>query len=200
MRLRHLATLIAAPLLAAGLISTPVASATPVDCSTGYAVGGYPKSNLVPGGFTAVPTPGGIFPHENGGYDHGQRVGTANLIDAVDNHAANCGGPINLFGHSYGAAIVHTALETIDTRNYAGRVHVTLTGNPRHPGGIEQTWSWIKLPGFTMRGPGIRPQNLGSFSDRCNPRDAICDMPGNVIGDIDHWIGYAFQGTHRYGS
>lgn len=190
------------------LVLAPIAGIARADsapaklgCGDTYlAVGGYPSTTKVPAGYTPIYTPGGIFPWENGGYDHGQTVGAANLVEAVEAHAYRCpDSSVNLFGHSYGAAIVHTAVGHIDAQPYAPRVNVVLTGNPRHPGGVEDTWSWINLPGFTMRGAGIRPQNLGSWSDRCQPRDPICDMPGNVIGDIDHMVGYLFQGTHSYG-
>lgn len=147
-----------------------------------------------------VYTPGGIFPWENGGYNLGQRVGAENLVRYVDDYFD--GGnvePITLVGYSYGAAIVHTALETIDTRPYANKVHVRLYGNPRHPGGIEDNLHGIYLMGIKFRGAGITPQNLGSFSDECNPRDVICDFPGwlRPITTIDHIVGY-FTGAHSY--
>lgn len=183
--------------LVSGLLFPLTAQASP-SCDGRFAVGGYPRTELVPDGYQYVPTPGGIFPHENRGYAHGQAVGAQNLIATVDEYAARCDGPIAIFGHSYGAAIVDTATLTLDGRLYAKRVHVHVTGSPRHPGGIED--SWRGLPGFGFRGPVHPPANMGSYRSECNPRDAICDMPPwwNPIGTVDHWIGYAFGGTHNY--
>lgn len=181
-----------------------VVSAGPVDCTaSGFAVGGYPKQERVPDGYTAVATPGGIFANQAGGYNVGQKVGAANVVATVDAFAAACPDTdINLHGHSYGAAIIHTAVETIDQRGYAGRVHVQLTGNPRHPGGIEDTYKGRTiLPGVTMRGAGKTPQNVAEWSDKCNRSDGICDHPRfltNPIGHLAGLIGYGSTGAHRY--
>lgn len=148
----------------------------------------------------SVTTPGGIFPWENGGYNHGQRIGAENLVAFADDYfAGDQQEDLTIVGYSYGAAIVHTALETIDTRPYAGRVHVRLYGNPRHPGGVEDNFYGSFTLGIHFRGAGITPQNLGSFVDECNPRDAICDFPGwlRPITTLDHIVGY-FTGAHRY--
>lgn len=185
---------------AISVIVAPASSANTPKCDGRFAVGGYPATEKVPPGYQYVPTPGGIWPWESGGYSHGQTVGTQNLIAAVDEYAARCGGPIRIFGHSYGAGIVDTATLTLDHRPYAHRVHVHVTGSPRHPGGIEDAWRG--LPGFGFRGPVHPPANLGSYVSECNPRDAICSLSPwwNPIVAVDHWIGYAFQGTHHYGS
>lgn len=179
----------------AGLLVAPVAQAD-TNCSVPIIIytGGYPGS---PGN---VATPGGIFPWDNGGFDHGQTVGAANAVAMADAAAADCpDAPIYLVGHSYGAAIMHTALETIDKREYAGRVHVVLTGNPRHPGGVEDTLEGLSSIGITFRGEGIKPENIGFFEDTCNPRDGICDFPGSsqpVTTSVNIW-GY-LTGAHRY--
>lgn len=147
-----------------------------------------------------VPTPGGIWPWENGGYNRGQREGAENLVRYVDDYFESGNEePITLVGYSYGAAIVHTAVETIDTRPYANKVHVRLYGNPRHPGGVEDNLHGVYSLGIHFRGAGIQPQNLGSFEDVCNPRDAICDFPGLLrpITTLDHIVGY-FTGAHGY--
>lgn len=147
-----------------------------------------------------VHTPGGIWPWENGGYNHGQRIGAENLVRYADEHfSENPGESLTLVGYSYGAAIVHTALETIDTRPYANKVHVRLYGNPRHPGGIEDNFYGSFSLGIHFRGAGITPQNLGSFVDVCNLRDAICNFPGwrRPITTLDHIVGY-FTGAHSY--
>lgn len=181
-----------------------VVSAGPVDCTaSGFAVGGYPTQERVPDGYTAVATPGGIFASDAGGYNVGQRVGAANVVATVDAFATACPNTdIRLFGHSYGAAIIHTAVETIDTRAYAGRVHVQLTGNPRHPGGIEDTYKGRTiLPGVTMRGAGKTPTNVASYESRCQRNDGICDHPRfltNPVGHLAGLIGYGSTGAHRY--
>lgn len=195
------------PLIIASLILALGAALAPAPawgktepCDGRFAVGGYPRTELVPDGYTYVPTPGGIAPWESGGYGHGQAVGAANLLAMVDAYATQCPGPITVFGHSYGAGIVDTATLTLDHRPYANRVHVHVTGSPRHPGGIEDAWQG--LPGFGFRGAVYPPVNLGSYRSDCNPRDAICSLSPwwNPAVAIDHWIGYAFQGTHHYGS
>ena len=186
---------------AASVIVAPATVANAAECdSVGrFAVGGYPRFN-VPDGWTAVDTPGGIY--NRGGYTHGQTVGAANLVAAVDAYAASCDGPIRLRGYSYGAAIVHTALETIDQRDYAPRVSVELAGNPRRPGGIEDTWEWLPpIAGIDFRGAGITPQHVASFEDRCNEGwDIICHAPHpiNVIGNVTGSIGYGSTGGHSY--
>lgn len=183
------------------LIAATVAAAlvlgacTPTATANTVFMPGYPETHI-----GDVSTPGGIFPWENGGYNLGQRIGAENLVRYVDDYFD--GGnvePITLVGYSYGAAIVHTALETIDTRPYADKVHVRLYGNPRHPGGIEDNLHGVYVMGIHFRGAGIRPQNLGSFEDHCNPRDAICDFPGwrKPFTTLDHIVGY-FTGAHRY--
>lgn len=194
---------VAALALLAPLLIAPTAAASPPGCGPGrFAVGGYPKPHLVPDGYTYTGTPGGLFGHENGGYNYGQTVGAHNLVVAVDAHAAACDGPIHVYGHSYGAGVVHTAVETLDTRHYAKRVHVHLTGNPRHPGGIEDSYrGWTFLPGITMRGAGHQPGNLGSFTDVCNyGRDYVCDAPrliADPVGFFSGIFGY-FGSGHSY--
>ena len=187
--------------LAATVVAAPTVSASPA-CDGRFAVGGYPSTEKVPPGYQYIPTPGGIFGHENRGYNHGQTVGAHNLVQALDEYTAKCDGPIHVYGHSYGAAIVHTAIETIDRRPYAHRVHAHVTGNPRRPGGIEDTYAgWTILPGITFRGAGIEPRNLGSWRDDCNPHDGICRLPRLIhdpVGHVQGWIGYLFTGAHRY--
>lgn len=193
--------LLAAILLAVAL--APAALARADTCGPGlFAVGGYPATELVPPGYLYVPTPGGIFSHE-GGYQHGQRLGAANLVAAVDAHAAQCPGPILIHGHSYGAAIVHTAMETIDTRDYAPRVSAHVTGNPRRAGGIEDTWAGSTIaPGATMRGAGTIPER-SLWRDDCNEgRDYVCHAPmshEDPAGSIGGATGYLGSG-HRYGA
>ena len=186
----------------ASLLVPPIASAETACEGGAFAVGGYPKTGRVPDGYQAVDTPGGIFPWEGrGGYNHGQQVGAANMIEAVDTYAAQCpDAEIRLHGYSYGAAIVHTAVETIDQRDYAPRVHVELAGNPRRPGGVEDTWSWVALPGIAFRGAGITPQHVASFEDRCNVgRDYVCSAPHpiDIVGSVSGSIGYG-TGGHSY--
>lgn len=181
---------IAAATAALVLISTAPA----VSADTVY-MPGYPATDGA-----AVHTPGGIFPWESGGYNRGQRIGAENLVAYADAHFAKAEQEeLTLVGYSYGAAIVHTAIETIDTRPYAGKVHVRLYGNPRHRGGIEDNLHGVYIMGIHFRGAGDVPQNLGSFSDECNPRDVICDFPGwlRPITALDHIVGY-FTGAHRY--
>ena len=184
--------------LAATVLAAPAASASP-PCDGRFAVGGYPQTEIVPDGYQYVPTPGGIWPWEAGGYGHGQQVGAQNLIAAVDEYAAQCDGPIHVFGHSYGAAIVDTATLTLDHRPYAYRLHVHVTGSPRHPGGIESTYQWV--PGF--RGSVPAPQNVGSYRTECNiGRDIICHAPHpilDMIGNANSILGYLGSG-HVYSS
>lgn len=195
--------LLAAILLAIAL--APAALARADTCGTGgFAVGGYPATERIPDGYEYVPTPGGIFPWDAGGYNHGQKVGAAALVAAVDAHAAQCGGPIRIHGHSYGAAIVHTAMETIDRRDYAPRVSAHVTGNPRRAGGIEDTFAGSTvLPGATMRGAGTIPTR-SLWRDDCNEgRDYICSAPmshEDPAGSIGGATGYLFGSGHVYGS
>ena len=177
--------LIAAVVAAGAVTAAPVAQATePIECQTLYSAG-YRGESL------GLPNPGTIL-----NYNADQTRIAAETVKQVDAYAEVCN-EIKIVGYSYGAAVVHTALETIDNRPYAGKVHVTLYGNPRHPGGIED-FNLTSIPGVGFRGAGIIPQNLGSFEDHCNPRDAVCDFPyRNPIKSIDHIIGY-FTGTHKY--
>lgn len=187
---------IAAALAIGGCTPTAVATA---DTSCPDSVTLYANGYRGSGG--NISTPGGIFPWEAGGYNAGQSIGAANAIAAADTAAAQCPeSQIKLVGYSYGAAVVHTATETIDTRDYADRVHVRLYGNPRHQGGIEDTLQGLSFAGLSFRGAGITPQNVGSFESICNPRDGICDFPHpvrNLIRSIDHVAGY-FTGAHYY--
>ena len=178
--------LIAAVVAAGAVIAAaPVAQATePVECPTFFSAGYRAESY-------GLPNPGSIL-----NYNADQTRIAAETVKQVDAYSEVCD-EIKIVGYSYGAAVVHTALETIDTRPYAGKVHVTLYGNPRHPGGIED-FNLTSIPGVGFRGAGINPQNLGSFEDHCNPRDGICDFPyWNPIKSIDHIIGY-FTGAHYY--
>lgn len=174
-----------------------------VDCTSGmFAVGGYPKTDKVPEGFIPIETPGGIFPWQKGGFNKGQKLGADNLVAAVDAYAEACpDAPIFIRGHSYGAAIVHTALETIDNRPYANRVSISVTGNPRNPGGIEDTLSGSASLGINFRGEGIVPENVLEFVSECNEQDGICNLPSlssDSSGFSSGVIGY-FTGAHRYG-
>ena len=174
-----------------------------VDCTSGmFAVGGYPKPEKVPDGFIPIETPGGIFFWQSGGYIKGQTTGAENLVAAVDAYAEACPeAPIYIKGHSYGAAIVHTALETIDNRPYANRVSISVTGNPRNPGGIEDTFSGSASLGIEFRGEGIVPENVLDFVSECNERDGICNLPSlssDSSGFSSGVLGY-FTGAHRYG-
>lgn len=188
----------------ASLLVPPIANAETACEGGAFAVGGYPKTERVPDGYTPVDTPGGIAPWDAGGYTHGQQVGAANVVAAVDQFATACpDAEVHLHGYSYGAAIVHTAVETIDQRDYAPRVHVELAGNPRRPGGVEDTWEWLPpIAGIDFRGAGATPQNVASFEDRCNERwDIICDAPHpiDIIGNLTGSIGYGSTGGHSYG-
>lgn len=181
---------------------TTPAPAPTVNCAANqFTAGGYPATQAVPVGHKAIPTPGGIFPWERGGYDVGQRAGAANAISLLDAFAAACPTtPIYLNGHSYGAAIVSTAVETIDARPYAGRVHVLTTGNPRRVGGIEDTAKGLPAAGMTFRGAAKVPVNVASYTDKCNARDGICNLPPLYRNPVGHFlaiVGY-FTGAHRY--
>lgn len=183
---------------AISVIVAPASSANTPKCDGRFAVGGYPATEKVPDGYTYVPTPGGIWAWERGGYAHGQAVGAQNLIAAVDEYAQRCPGPIRVFGHSYGAGIVDTATLALDQRPYAHRVHVHVTGSPRHPGGIESTYQWV--PGF--RGSVPAPQNVASYKTECNiGRDIICYAPHplDVVGNANSILGY-LTGSHNYGA
>ena len=175
-----------AAVVAAGMVTAvPVAQATePVECPTFFSAGYQEASH-------GLPNPGTII-----NYHADQTRLAADTVRQVDIYAGICD-EIKIVGYSYGAAVVHTALETIDTRPYAGKVHVTLFGNPRHPGGIED-FNLTDVPGIGFRGAGITPQNLGSFEDHCNHRDGICDFPfWFPVTTVDHIIGY-FTGAHHY--
>ena len=205
---RRILATIAAAALAATTFMAPAASAQDtapaVDCSKNkFAAGGYPATQIVPAGYVAIPTPGGLFPWERGGYNVGQQQGAANAVKLLDAYAAACPGkPIVIKGHSYGAAIVATALETIEDKPYAKLVTVDLTGNPRKVGGIEDTLRGNLLPGMTNRGPAVYDvSKFAAVSDRCNARDGICALPPLLRNPIGHFlaiIGY-FTGAHRYG-
>lgn len=177
----------------AGLVFHATAEAATPDCDTeGFYVAGWPDKTgtlSTPEGWTPVETGGILHIEQDGPYDAGQARGTQNLINAVDTYAATCDGPIRIKGHSYGAAIVSTALPTIATRDYAHRVTVHTTGNPRHPGGIEDRLSGGIMPGITMRGPE-QPHTI-EHETVCNPGDGICDF--NLRGIL----GY-FTGKHVY--
>lgn len=183
---------------------TGIAKADTAECGPGkFAVGGYGAVDKVPDGYTPIYTPGGIFSHEAGGFNKGQTEGAANMIEAVETYAETCPtGEIHLSGYSYGAGIVHTAVGHIDGQTYAPRVHVELAGNPRHPGGVEDTipGSTI-LPGLTFRGAGLTPTNVATFTDACNTgSDAICHMPfpwNDPLGSVGGLVGY-LSGGHRY--
>ena len=84
----------------------------------------------------------------------------------------------------------------MDHRPYAHRVHVHVTGSPRRPGGIEDTYQWV--PAF--RGPVQPPQNVGSYKSECNVgRDIICYAPHplDMVGNVNSVLGYLL-GEHVY--
>lgn len=200
-------TIVGAASLALAVTNHGTAHAAPrFDCTptvTLYAAG-YPDadSSTAPPGVTGITSPGGIFPWEAGGYDHGQTIGAQNTIALTDQAAAECpGSQIKLHGHSFGAAYVHTALSTIDHRPYAGRVHVYLTGDPRRIGGIEDTYAGISAFGITMRGHGVIPQHVASYENVCHVvHDAICSFPKpwiNPVGSLQAIGGY-LTGGHIY--
>lgn len=185
-----------------GCAPAAVAQEQSTSCEDAFlAVGGYPMANTVPAGWTSVYTPGGIFPWEASTYNVGQDVGAANFVAAADAHFAECPDTqLYAQGHSYGAGVVHVAAMTLNERPYANQVHVYVTGNPRHPGGVDDTWQgFTLLPGITFRGALPVPQNLGSFEDVCHPRDGICSMPPwwQPLKMLDHFIGY-MTGAHSY--
>lgn len=164
---------------------------------------GYPDpaSTTAPDGAIPITSPGGIFPWEAGGFDHGQQVGAANAVRLTDQVAADCpGSQIKVHGHSYGAAIVHTALATIDQRPYAGRVHIYLTGDPRRIGGIEDTFKGVSVAGITMRGHGVIPQHVASYTNICNEFDFICHATPPWVNPVltVQEIGGYLTGQHRY--
>ena len=181
---------IVAVLVAVGVLVTVTAVTGKAD-TTGCRlyVAGWPDQTgtTAPDGWTGIDT-GGIFWWENNGpYDVGQARGTTNLITAADQAAAHCD-DIWIHGHSYGAAVVATAVPTLAGRDYADHLHITTTGNPRRTGGIEDRLPGL-LPGITMRGavenPGL------DWTDICQPHDGICDW---TLGGV---FGY-FTGAHRY--
>lgn len=206
MNIRKAAIAMIAPLMIMGVgtanASEAIIDHTVIDCNVGqFYVGGYRDTNQVPEGFTPITTPKGIFPWESGGYNKGQNFGVEKLVEAVDAYASACPtAPIYIGGYSYGAAIVHTALETIDNRPYANRVTVNVTGNPRHPGGIEDNYSGSASLGIKFRGEGVIPENILGFNSECNKNDGICDLPpmsSDPVGFGSGVVGY-FTGAHNY--
>lgn len=201
--MKKLAATLAAITCTVGLGVAPAqAQETHINCeSNKFAAGGYPLANRVPDGYNLIPSPGGVFPWENGGYNHGQDTGAANGEALIDKFAEACpDAEILVKGHSYGAGVVHILATKLDGKDYADRVRVYLTGNPRHPGGVDDTWQGFTLmPGVTFRGALPVPQNLASFVDVCNPYDAICAMPPWYAPfDVAQAVfGYLF-GAHSY--
>lgn len=190
-------------MLSVGTVTAVAQAETPgVDCGANkFAAGGYPLANRVPAGYNLIPSPGGIFSWESGGYNHGQDTGAANGEAIIDQFAEACPDTdILIKGHSYGAGVVHVLAGKLDAKPYADRVRVYLTGNPRHPGGVDDTWQGFTLmPGVTFRGALPVPQNLASFVDVCNPHDGICDMPPiwKPFSMARNIIGYLFT-AHIY--
>lgn len=195
--------LVGAVLLSIGLALDAAAQTVCKPTVVLYAAG-YPDpaSTTAPPGVIGIPSNGGIFPWEQGGYDVGQATGAANTVALMDQVAHDCpGSQIRLAGHSYGAAYVHTALATIDQRPYAYRVHVYLTGDPRRIGGIEDTFAGVSAFGITMRGHGIIPSHVASYENVCHVGlDIICSATPpwiNPLATINEIGGY-LSGSHVY--
>lgn len=206
MRLANVTAAVVSAIMVFGCAPAAVAQDTSNQCADAYfAVGGYPRTQQVPDGWTAIYTPGGIFPWEAGhGYNANQDVGASNMVAAVDDYFAQCpNGRATLQGHSYGAGVVHVASVTLNERPYASQVHARVTGNPRHPGGVDDAWQgWQLMPGVTFRGALPVPDNFGTWIDVCNTyRDAICSMPNPLRQPrefVSSVIGYLFTGGHGY--
>src|SRR5699024_7431709 len=86
----------------------------------------------------------------------------------------------------------------LDHRPYAGHISATVTGDPRAPQGIEQTFKGVSLFGITMTGARPVPTHLAFFHSYCAPNDGICDMPlwTNPIGAWNGFVGYMFGHAH----
>lgn len=143
--------------------------------------------------------PASIWPLGNLTYDESVRQGRDNVVAAVDEFAAQCpSSDIRVVGYSQGARVAGDALEVLQTRPYAHRVTGKLFSDPKHPGGIEDTFQGISLAGITFTGPR-RGFNV-PVESVCNPYDGICDLPKPLYdpeGFLRGVHGY-FTGAHSY--
>lgn len=143
--------------------------------------------------------PASIWPLGDLTYDESVRQGRDNVVRAVDEFAAQCPtSDIRVVGYSQGARVAGDALEVLQTRPYAPRVTGKLFSDPKHPGGIEDTFQGISLAGITFTGPR-RGFNV-PVESVCNPYDGICDLPKPLYdpeGFLRGVHGY-FTGAHSY--
>src|SRR5699024_8736840 len=200
--MKKIAAVVAA-VAAVGLSAPAVAAASPAPgCDAGTAVfttGGMndPTASAFPGTHR-VTYSASIWPLGPMTYDESVRQGRDNLVAAVDEYAARGPGPIKIAGYSEGARVAGDALEVVQTRPYAGRVRGELFADPKHPGGIEDTFQGASAFGITMTGP--RRGFTVPVESHCNPTDGICNLPNpvwNLIGFGENVIGY-FTGAHMY--
>lgn len=198
------ATVVAGSFFAAG----GTADAAP-QCGIYYGVAGYPdwEGLSLPGNYVRIQHVGGIFgvePWANWrAYDDTVNATAGVLVDHLNWASTHVRGDICAAGHSLGAAIVTEAAIRVNNLGYANRVHVLTTGNPKNPGGIEDTFNGVWIgPGIHFTGP-YRPwqvSRLASFTSVCNPNDVICRAPNPVVdaaGFFNNLFGgYLFGNAH----
>lgn len=164
-----------------------------------FSTGGHmdPNATAFPG-TRQVWYPASIWPLGDLTYDESVRQGRNNVVAAVDEYAGRCGGRIHVVGYSQGARVAGDALEVLQTRPYAHRVTGKLFSDPKHPGGIEDTFQGISLAGITFTGP--RHGFTVPVESVCNPYDGICVLPKPLYdpeGFLRGVHGY-FTGAHSY--
>jgi len=197
---RRLAAALGSVLAVAGLV-TGAGPAAAEQCQpvVTFGLGGNqdPNADVYGPGVRKVRYSASIWPTGPITYDASVAEGRDNMLRAVNQYAAACGGRIIVKGCSQGARAAGDALEILDDGPYAWRISGVLYSDPKRPGGVEHALQGVSLAGATFTGPrlGFRVP----VRSVCNPNDAPCDFPLwtdplRAIGNIGHYL----NGAHRY--
>lgn len=158
-----------------------------------------PNADIYGGAVRAVWYPASIWPVGPGPetYDDSVRQGRDNMVAAVDDYAAQCGGHIVVKGYSEGARAAGDAIEVLQNGPYADRISGVLYADPKRPGGVEDALNGLSVGGATFTGP--RRGFWVPVRSECNSNDAVCDFPlwTDPIRAANNFYGY-LNGGHRY--
>lgn len=203
--IRQFCVLVTVPILGMVALSTVLGSdsntggrtqAAPCPGVMNFSVGGVgdPASVHTPGvpagPRTNVPWPATVD-------DNAQRVGLANLTNAVNSFRAQCpNSHVTTVGYSGGAQI---AGDWRDRNPGMRNTNVILVSDPRAPGGVASVLPSIPF-WWTNQGP--RPASPIPTSNVCRENDPICNMGNPLedpIGAAAKWIFGGYPREHLYG-